>query len=86
MLGSDKVFIDGKIRLIDPSAIAQDPFSLTPHRLYSPEVIRQLPDIDILKSDVFALALLILEAALLVPLSNESMPEYDLTKINLYLT
>lgn len=60
VLGCDKIFIDNKIKLIDPSAVAEDPLVLTPHRLYSPEVINHHSSINILKSDVFVLGLCLL--------------------------
>jgi hypothetical protein len=85
VLGCDKIFIDKKIKLLDPSAVAEDPLTLGPHRLYSPEVINRREPIDILKSDVFVLGLCIVEAVLLVSLSNEAMPKYDETKLRIYL-
>ena len=77
VLGCDKIFIDKKITLIDPSVIAEDPLTLAPHRLYSPEVIRGHSDIDIVKSDVYVLGLCLLEAILLVSIGSSSMPKYD---------
>jgi len=46
--------------LLDPSAVAEDPHTLVPNRLYSPEVIYQQDPIDILKSDVYVLGLCII--------------------------
>jgi hypothetical protein len=70
---------------LDPSAVAEDPHTLVPHRLYSPEVIYQQDPIDIIKSDVYVLGLCIIEAVLLVSLSSEAKPRYDETKIKVYL-
>lgn len=60
VLGCDKIFIDKRIKLLDPSAVAEDPLAVTPHKLYSPEVINQYSSINILKSDVFVLGLCLL--------------------------
>ena len=51
------VFIDEGVKLMDPSAIAEDPLSVTSGRLYSPEIVKGYEEIDILRSDVFVLGL-----------------------------
>jgi hypothetical protein len=86
VLGCDKIFIDGgKIRLLDPSAIAEDPLAIAHHRLYSPEILNGHDEVDILKSDVYVFGLCILEVALLVDLAHDSRGRYDATRINIYL-
>ena len=76
VLGCDKIFIDKKVKLLDPSAVGEDPLNLMSHRLYSPEVISQ-QSTDIIKSDVYVLGLCIIEAVLLISLSSEAHPKYD---------
>jgi len=66
VLGCDKIFLGEKIKLLDPSAIAEDHFIITDNRLYSPEVLEERDCIDILESDVFIFGLCLLQAALLI--------------------
>ena len=69
MLGCDKIFLGERIKLLDPSAIAEDPLVITNNRLHSPEILLQNHDIDIIKSDVFIFGLCMLQAALLIDFS-----------------
>ena len=41
VLDCDKIFLGEKIKLLDPSAIAEDPLLVTDNRLYSPEVLEK---------------------------------------------
>jgi len=41
VLDCDKIFLGEKIKLLDPSAIAEDPLLVTDNRLYSPEVLEE---------------------------------------------
>ena len=85
VLHCGNIFIDEGIRLLDPSATAEDPLVLAPNRLYSPEILAQYEDVDILKSDVFVLGLCLIEASLLLTLSGPAPPRYDPTRLGLYV-
>ena len=74
-----------KIKLLDPSAIAEDPLVITNNRLHSPEILLQYTNIDIIKSDVFIFGLCMLQAALLIDFSVEFGQRIDKTRIKLYL-
>jgi len=59
-LSCDRIFIDEKVKIIDPSAVGEDPMMISSNRLYSPEILIGEEDVDILKSDVYVLGLCIL--------------------------
>lgn len=72
VLGADKIFInDSLVKILDPSATATDPLLIAEGRLYSPEILKGEPDIDMFKSDIYVTGLILLECGLLVDLSRD---------------
>jgi hypothetical protein len=85
VLDCDKIFLGERIKLLDPSAIAEDPLLVTENRLYSPEVLMEQEGIDILKSDVFIFGLCLLQAALLIEFMPDFLQNLDETRLRIYL-
>jgi hypothetical protein len=65
------------VKILDPSATASDPLLISEGRLYSPEILNDQENIDIFKSDVYIIGLIMLECGLLVDLSKEVEPNLD---------
>lgn len=85
VLGCDKIFLGERVKLLDPSAIAEDPLQVTNNRLHSPEILLEYSDVDILKSDVFIFGLCILQASLLIDFTPEFGRRIDETRLRIYL-
>ena len=76
VLGSDKIFIhDNSVRILDPSATATDPLLIEKDRLYSPEILNDLHDIDMFKSDVYVAGVILLECGMLENLAKAVEPD-----------
>lgn len=70
------------IAILDPSSTGIDPYEITTSRIYSPELLKGeecLEEMDMFKSDVFALGLLMLQCALL----KMELYEYDENILNI---
>lgn len=85
VLDCDKIFLGEKVKLLDPSAIAEDPLNINGNRLYSPQILNYEENVDIIKSDVFVFGLCLLEAALLLDFNAENRINFDQTRLKIYL-
>lgn len=71
MLSPNKIFIEDKIRVMDPTAFNINPLNVSRISLHSPEIRMNQTDIDFYQSDVYLLALCILSAASLSNIHND---------------
>ena len=72
ILSSSKIFVDGPIRLMDPSAYNLAPMNVSRLSIHSPEIADSAPEIDFYQSDVYLLGLCLLEAANLAFIDSKS--------------
>lgn len=71
VLSPNKIFVEDKIRVMDPTAFNINPLNISRLSLHSPEIRMNQADIDFYQSDVYLLGLCILSAASLVDIGND---------------
>jgi hypothetical protein len=75
VLSLNKIFIEDKIRVMDPTAFNINPLNISQLSLHSPEIRMNKTNIDFYQSDVYLLGLCILSAASLGDIDNNVREE-----------
>lgn len=75
VLSNSKIFVEDKIRLMDPTSFNINSMAISRLSLHSPEMSANEPEIDFSQSDVYLLALCIIEATTLSEINNKITTE-----------